>query len=126
MPWEFNSKEPVFVQIVDKIRADIINGTYPPGSQIPPVRQLAAEAAVNPNTMQRALGELEHEGLLESRGTVGRFVTENLAVIQKTNDTTKNEVLTKLVEEAEALGISDGEIIAFVTRRKAEKSNVNQ
>ena len=125
MPWEFNSKVPVFVQIVDKIRADIINGTYPPGSQIPPVRQLAAEAAVNPNTMQRALGELEHEGLLESRGTVGRFVTENVAVIQKTNDTTKNEVLTKLVEEAEALGISDEEIIAFVTRRKAEKANAN-
>ncbi len=123
MSWEFNSNVPVFIQIVDKIRADIINGKYPSGSRIPPVRDLAAEASVNPNTMQRALSELESQGLLEGRGTIGRFVTGNTSVIQKTNDITKNAVLTKLIEEAENLGISDDEIIEFVTKRKAGKND---
>lgn len=74
MAWQFRGHSPVYRQIVRHIRADILNGRYQPDEQIPPVRQLAMEASVNPNTMQRALSALEDEGLLVSRGTVGRFV----------------------------------------------------
>lgn len=74
MAWQFRGHSPVYRQIVRHIRADILSGCYQPDEQIPPVRQLAMEAGVNPNTMQRALSALEDEGLLVSRGTVGRFV----------------------------------------------------
>lgn len=69
MTWQFRGHSPVYRQIVRHIRADILNGCYQPDEQIPPVRQLAMEAGVNPNTMQRALSALEDEGLLVSRGT---------------------------------------------------------
>ena len=81
MTWQFRGHSPVYRQIVRHIRADILNGCYQPDEQIPPVRQLAMEAGVNPNTMQRALSALEDEGLLVSRGTVGRFVTSDEAAL---------------------------------------------
>lgn len=76
MTWELNSDRPIYSQIMDKIKTDIISGKYPVGSKIPSVRELAAEASVNPNTMQKALSELEREGLLFSRRTSGRYITE--------------------------------------------------
>ena len=118
MPWEFNSSAPVFLQIAEKLRADILGGKYPPGSQIPPVRTLAAEASVNPNTMQRALGELETSGLLESRGTVGRFVTSDASLLAGSLQDYKQQTLQKLFAEAEAAGITEEEIIAFAESKR--------
>ena len=64
MAWNLTSDRPIFIQIVDRISADIISGKYRPGEKLPSVRDLAGEAAVNPNTMQKALGELERTGLV--------------------------------------------------------------
>lgn len=102
------------MQIVEKMRADILNGKYRADQQIPPVRQLAFDASVNPNTMQRALTELEDEGLLYSRGTVGRFVTSDTAVLEKAKETMKREAINALLEEAYALGISREELIRYI------------
>jgi len=124
MAWEFSNKSSIFLQIVDKIKADIVSGKYPAGSQIPPVRQLAQEAAVNPNTMQRALSELESLGFLETRGTVGRFVTTDAGLLNKTNQKAKNDALENLVKTAEELGITGEEIISFIKNRKNEKEDV--
>ena len=77
MSWQFNRTEAVFLQIEKRLKREILVGKYPPDSQFPSVRQLAAEAAVNPNTMQKALSLLEDEGLLYSKGTLGRFVTND-------------------------------------------------
>ena len=83
MTWKFDSKIPVSLQLTHKLRIDILSGKYSPGEQFPPVRQLAYDASVNPNTVQKALTSLESEGLLITRGTVGRFVTDDESALTK-------------------------------------------
>ena len=80
MAWKFSSDKPVYLQISDKIVKKVLSGEYPVGEQIPTVRQIALEAAVNPNTVQHAFSELENEGLIISKGTMGRFVTEDAEI----------------------------------------------
>ena len=77
MPWKLDSNLPIYTQIIEHIQLDIISGLYQPGDRLPSVRDLAAEASVNPNTMQKALSELERSGLLHSQRTSGRFITED-------------------------------------------------
>ena len=66
MPWNLNSDRPIFVQIIEHLQIDIITGVYKPGDKLPSVRDLAAEAGVNPNTMQKALSDFESTGLVHS------------------------------------------------------------
>lgn len=77
MPWDISSEKSVYLQLIDIIKQKIMSGEYQPGQRLPSVRELAADAAVNPNTMQRALTELEREGLLYTLRTSGRFVSED-------------------------------------------------
>ncbi len=81
MAWSFTADKAVYLQIAQRIKRSVLSGEYGAGSQLPTVRQLALDAAVNPNTVQRAFSELENEGIIVSRGTMGRFVTEDSAVI---------------------------------------------
>ena len=74
MSWKFNNDSPIYLQIMDEIKLRIAKGTLKPGDKVPPVRELAVKAGVNPNTMQKALSELEREGVLVSQRTSGRFV----------------------------------------------------
>ena len=83
MPWKLDSNLPIYTQIIEHIQLDIISGLYQPGDRLPSVRDLAAEASVNPNTMQKALSELERSGLLHSQRTSGRFITEDIHMIDK-------------------------------------------
>ena len=83
MPWNLNSSRPIFIQLIEIIQIDIISGKYAPGGKLPSVRDLAAEAAVNPNTMQKALSELERSGLVFSQRTSGRFITEDTKMIEE-------------------------------------------
>ena len=114
MSWQFNSTRAVFIQIADKLRLDIVNGVYQPDTQIPTVRQLAFEASVNPNTMQRALSLLEEEGLLISRGTLGRYVTSELEVIESARKKICFDTVEHFCIEAQALGISHSELIDYI------------
>ena len=77
MPWNLDSSRPIYLQIIERVQMDIITGRYQPGDKLPSVRNLAQEAAVNPNTMQKALSELERSGLIYSQRTSGRFITED-------------------------------------------------
>ena len=86
MPWTLNSERPIYAQIVEKIQMDIISGVYAPGDRLPSVRELAAEASVNPNTMQKALTELERTELVYSVRTSGRFITEDTALITQVKE----------------------------------------
>lgn len=83
MPWEFASDRPIYLQLMEKIQQKIISGEYAPGERLPSVRELAAEAAVNPNTMQKALVELERAGLVFAQRTSGRYITEDAGLIQQ-------------------------------------------
>ena len=111
MAWHFTSRAPVYLQIVSRIRADILSGVYQADQQMPPVRQLAFEAGVNPNTMQRAFAVLEDEQLFVTRGTVGRFITGDAAVLDKAREALHRETVARLVEEAQAMGISPDKLI---------------
>ena len=119
LPWQFNRTEAVFIQIEKRLKADILSGKYPPDSQFPSVRQLAAEAAVNPNTMQKALSLLEEGGLLCSRGTLGRFVTGDGEILRKKKDEMRRDVIKSLLSQAHGLGISDRELIEHIEKEKS-------
>ena len=121
MGWAFVPQIPVYLQIVSRIRADILSGHYPADSQIPSVRQLALEAAVNPNTMQRALSELESEGLLYTRGTAGRFVTADTAVLDAARQLQLREELEQLLERAKALGLGKAELLCYINEKEEWK-----
>lgn len=114
MPWKFNGSEAVFLQIAGRLRVDIVSGKYPPDTQIPPVRQLAYEASVNPNTMQKALALLEEEGLLHTKGTQGRFVTSEKKVIATAYKRIKREAVRRFIDNARSLGIDDAELIDYI------------
>ena len=120
MAWKFNGTQSVFLQIAEKLRRDIVNGVYPPDTQMPSVRQLAFDASVNPNTMQRALSLLEDEGLLISRGTVGRFVTLDTAILENAKENMRREAVKRLLGEARALGISSSELIDYIKEESHE------
>ena len=77
MSWSFNGSSPIYIQLVNKIKLDILSGKYEAGEKLRSVREMAAEASVNPNTMLKALSELESTGLIYTRRTVGRFITED-------------------------------------------------
>lgn len=121
MPWQFNNTEAVFLQIADRLRHDIINGIYQPNQQFPSVRQLAAIAAVNPNTMQKALACLEQDGLLHTHGTAGRFVTSDTAVFAAAREKLLRDTVRRWLEQAESLNISTDELINYI-KEEAQKS----
>ncbi len=114
MAWKFNSTEAVFVQIADRLRADIVGGKYQPDTQIPPVRQLAFEASVNPNTVQKALTILEEEGLLYTRSTVGRFVTSDTEVLDTARRRIRRDTIRQIVEQTDTLGITKEQLIELI------------
>ena len=95
MNWKFSGDRPVYQQIMAAVRGAVLTGELPPGGKVPSVRDLAAEAQVNPNTMQRALTELEREGLLVGGGTSGRRVTTDDTVLQAM----RQRILTELARE---------------------------
>ena len=82
MKWQFSNDAPIYAQLIAQIKVGIVSGAFPPGERLPSVRDLATEAGVNPNTMQRALTELERDGLVYSQRTAGRFVTEDQTMIE--------------------------------------------
>lgn len=120
MAWHFTSRAPVYLQIVSRIRADILSGVYKADRQIPSVRQLAFEAGVNPNTMQRAFSVLEEEQLFITRGTVGRFITSDTAVLEKARETLHQETVDRLLEEAGAVGLEPEHLIEAIRARLQE------
>lgn len=104
MPWELKSDRPIYAQLVEQIQLMIVSGVYPAGSKLPSVRDLAADAAVNPNTMQRALSQLETDGLLFSQRTSGRFVTEDVERIMQIKNGLAVEVIHEFLSKMNQLG----------------------
>ncbi len=115
--WKFKEGVPIYTQLIEQIRMGIVNGTYPPGSKMPAVRELALQAGVNPNTMQRALSELERDKLLHAERTSGRFVTEDENILHGLRESLLEEYVSEFLEKAEHLGVSDAQILAAVKRR---------
>ncbi len=115
MPWNLTSDRPIFIQIIEKIQMDIISGIYRPGDKLPSVRELAAEASVNPNTMQKALSELERTGLVYSQRTSGRFITEDNAMIDRLKGELAKEIISQFLENMQRLGFKKEEAVSLMT-----------
>jgi len=105
MEWTFRGDKPIYAQLVEYMQLGVLGGAYPPGSAVPSVRTLAAMAEVNPNTMQRALAELEAQGLIDTHRTVGRTVTEDKEKIEKTRAKFAQNYIGDFLSKMKALGI---------------------
>lgn len=123
MSWKLDSDRPIYSQLLEILLINIVSGTYPQGSKLPSVRDLAAMAGVNPNTMQRAFAELERKGLIRTERTLGRFVTEDDEMIKKAREEMAGEQLEIFITKMEQLGFTKSEILGFVQKKVEERSH---
>ena len=121
MAWELNADRPIYAQLVDTLRLRILTGYYPAGGKLPPVRELAAEAAVNPNTMQRALAELETDVLVYTQRTSGRFVTDDRQLLEELRRQLARRQLEKLLADMKELGYSPEETARLLEQMIGER-----
>lgn len=114
MAWALDSGRPIYAQIIERVQLDIITGRYEPGEKLPSVRDLASEAAVNPNTMQKALSELEQSGLVYTQRTNGRFITEDKELIQRIKSDLAAMQVREFLTKMQQLGLDDHEILQLI------------
>ena len=123
MAWKLNSDRPIYAQILERIQMQIVSGVYQPGTKIPSVRELAADAGVNPNTMQKALAELERSGLVMTQRTSGRVVTEDLNMIKETRKQLAGEQVRDFVKRMKDLGFDREDIIDLLRKETGGESS---
>ena len=123
MEWKFRSDLPIYSQLVEQIKLGIVSGNLLPGERLMSVRDMATEAGVNPNTMQRALQELERDGMVYSQRTTGRFVTENMQVIERAKKKFAEEQIRSFLEAMKKLGYQWEEILALLKEKEEENGN---
>lgn len=120
MTWEFDNNKPIYLQLLDILKFKIIAGELPAGSKLSSVRDMAEEAGVNPNTMQKALAELERENLVYSQRTSGRFVTDDEEKIKSMREEVANIEIKSLSEVLIKLGYEKNELVAVITKSLEE------
>lgn len=121
MAWQFRNDVPIYTQLIAQIQQQLVTGVLRPGDRLPSVRDLAAEAGVNPNTMQRALMELERQELVHSQRTSGRFVTEDETRIRALRESMARTQVGEFLDGMGQLGFSLEETLTFV-RTEGEKN----
>ena len=121
MKWHFNSDMPIYTQLISQIKFAIVSGELPPGERMSTVRDLASEAGVNPNTMQRAFQELEREGLVFSQRSSGRFVTEDVEIIMEAKKAMARKYLDSFRKSMEQLGYTGEEILRLLEEENEEE-----
>ena len=123
MEWQIDNNKPVYIQLVEQLKMKIISGEIELDSKLDSVRSLAADAMVNPNTMQKALAELEREGLVYSKRTSGRFVTDNKELIEKERKKLVKDNVKKTLDTLINLGYTNDEILSLVEEILREDNN---
>ncbi|WP_330596677.1 GntR family transcriptional regulator [Romboutsia faecis] len=119
--WEIDNNKPIYIQLLEQVKLKIISGEIPIGSKLDSVRVLAQDAEVNPNTMQKALSELEREGLVFSKRTSGRYVTDDKEKIESMRDEMAKIHINSLKETLKKLGYGQGEIIDLIKQNLEEE-----
>ncbi|MGT2925878.1 GntR family transcriptional regulator [Streptococcus cuniculipharyngis] len=112
MAWTFDERSPIYAQLAQRVKMKILSGELGSGQQLPTVRELAEEAGVNPNTMQRAYTELEHEGLVFTRRTAGRYVTEDVALLAAIRHEVAGNEIKTFIDNMKHVGFMEEEIVA--------------
>ena len=121
MKWQFSNDAPIYAQLIQQINVGIVSGAFPPGERLPSVRDLATEAGVNPNTMQRALAELERDGLVYSQRTTGRFVTEDKTMIETAKRSLAERHVKTFLAAMLRLGFQREEIMTLLRQETGEE-----
>ena len=116
MVWKFNDEQPIYQQIISQIKERIVAGEWKAGDKLKSVRELALEAGVNPNTMQKALAELEREGLVYSQRTAGRFVSDNKEKTDRLQEDMTMECRKTCVAQLETMGYKKEHIIEMLNK----------
>lgn len=114
MSWNFNDERPIYIQLMEQIQLRIVSGIYNAGEKLPSVRDMASDASVNPNTMQKALTELERTGLVFSQRTSGRFITEDISMIKGIRNGLAKEQIEKFLYNMEKIGYTKQETLELV------------
>ena len=125
MEWQFDNSMPISTQLVDKIKLAIVSGEYTRGQRLAAVRDLASEAGVNPNTMQRAFQELERLGLVYTQRSNGRFVTEDEDVIETTKKALAEASIRSFLDSMQRIGYTREDIIRLLESSEKEDNNGN-
>lgn len=118
MAWTLDSDRPIYAQIVERIQTEIVSGQYPPGGRLPSVRELAAQASVNPNTMQKAFSELERSGLIITQRTSGRIVTEDTTLIDSIRNQLASAQIDAFLTQMQSLGYTKEDILKLLASAK--------
>ncbi|MBC8584024.1 GntR family transcriptional regulator [Youxingia wuxianensis] len=121
MAWDLKNDRPIYTQLVEQIAIGIVSGNYPIGEKLPSVRDLASQAAVNPNTMQRALTELERKGLVHTQRTNGRYITEDNGMIEKVRQELAQEQISEFIQSMTKLGFKKTETVQLINKFMEEE-----
>lgn len=121
----FNNTQPIYRQIISRVLLEIAKGELPPGGKISPVRDMAANFKVNPNTMQKSLSKLEEMGYLHTEGTSGRYVTTDTGLIESLKTTLPAEITANFIAEMTQSGIFKEDIAEYVKKFISEGGNAN-
>ena len=116
MPWNLDNNRPIYLQLVERIQMDIVSGVYHAGDKLPSVRELAADAAVNPNTMQKAFTELERSGLVYTQRTNGRYITEDQERISRIREELAREFTQSYLSNIRRLGYEKEQALALAQK----------
>lgn len=125
MSWDFDNDRPIYSQIIEHIKKCIVSGEYQAGTKLPAVRELAFEAGVNPNTMQRAFSELENEGLVHANRTSGRFITEDIGMIEKLKKELAGTAVKEFMQSMKNIGFSREEVIELIKKSNFAEGDGN-
>jgi Predicted transcriptional regulators len=106
---QYQANMPIYLQLVNNFKHRIVSGDLTAGSKLDSVRDLAISFEVNPNTMQRALAELERDGLVYADRTIGRFITENKELINQMRETVAQGIISEFIKQMKSLGYSNQE-----------------
>jgi GntR family transcriptional regulator len=117
---DFDPNTPIYLQIMQLIRRAVASGLWTPGGKVPSVRDLAIEYGVNPNTVQRALSELERDGLLFSERTSGRFITIDRKLLDKLRSDLADSQIQIFLEQMTAVGYSKSQILEMLRQKWSE------
>ncbi len=120
MSWEIKSGLPIYTQLLEELKRRIVSGQYEPGEKLLPVRELAQEAKVNPNTMQKALAELERQNLVYAVRTTGRYITEDIQLIEQTKDEFARSHVQAYYKEMSTLGYEKQDMVRMITEYNEE------
>ncbi|MFQ7473963.1 MAG: GntR family transcriptional regulator [Anaerovoracaceae bacterium] len=120
MNWKLDDSRPIWPQLKEQLIVAIVAGEYVMGGSFPTVRELAEDAGVNRNTMQRALSELEHDGFVTTNRTAGRFVTTDEGLVIKMKESIAKQNVERFIREMEAIGYNADDVINMINERGEE------